>query len=271
MKQDTLTKRLAEGGVLAACTVLLTALVSIPLPSGHGFINLGDAGVLLAAYVLGGPWGALCGGAASALSDVLLGWGVYAPATFVIKGAMALLAGTLFHRFRGKKWIAAAGFPCALLVPVGYFVFEWILYGAAAAWANVPLNAVQCLVGAVVAHALILALGKGKHSIFRKAGVTVTQGTCKVLREPKGGPDVIFLGGEADAQKLLRAGDLLSVRGFTARIVQLESGAVTADDLPQQMRSEAVGGGAPCVYTNDLPADASAGDIAAAGLRRIQR
>ncbi len=61
-------KRLTTAGVLAAAIVLLTALVSIPMPGGLGYINLGDAGVLLAGALLGGGWGALCAGRGFPLS-----------------------------------------------------------------------------------------------------------------------------------------------------------------------------------------------------------
>ena len=54
MKDKTI-KRIALGGILAAATILLTTLVSIPIPGGLGFVNLGDAGVLTAAFLLGGP------------------------------------------------------------------------------------------------------------------------------------------------------------------------------------------------------------------------
>ena len=150
-------KRLATAGVLAAAIILLTALVSVPLPGGHGYINLGDAGVFTAAYVLGGPWGALCAGIASGISDLLLGWGVYAPATFLIKGGMALLAGRFMAGSRAyrRAWIL---YPCALLVPAGYFLFETLLYGAATALPNLPLNTLQCLVGAGAAHGVIAVL-----------------------------------------------------------------------------------------------------------------
>lgn len=152
-------KRLATAGVLAAAIILLTALVSVPLPGGHGYINLGDAGVLTAAFVLGGPWGGLCAGIASGISDLVLGWGVYAPATFLIKGGMALLAGWLTAGKKGAKraWIV---YPCALLVPIGYFLFEALLYGAATALPNLPLNTVQCLVGAAAAHGVIAVLNR---------------------------------------------------------------------------------------------------------------
>lgn len=91
-------QKLAKAGLLAAMIFLLTAVVSIPIPGGAGYINLGDAGVLTAAALLGGWWGAACAGIGSALADLFLGFGVYAPATLVIKGGMALLAAFLLKK-----------------------------------------------------------------------------------------------------------------------------------------------------------------------------
>ena len=152
MKDKTI-KRIALGGILAAATILLTTLVSIPIPGGLGFVNLGDAGVLTAAFLLGGPWGALCGGAASALSDLLLGYGAYAPATFLIKGGMALVFGLLYRALPNRVRVAAF-FIASLLVPAGYFLYETILYGAVAAAPNLLFNLVQGLIGAGIARAV---------------------------------------------------------------------------------------------------------------------
>ena len=152
MKDKTI-KRIALGGILAAATILLTTLVSIPIPGGLGFVNLGDAGILTAAFLLGGPWGALCGGAASALSDLLLGYGHYAPATFLIKGGMALVFGLLYRALPNRVRVAAF-FTASLLVPAGYFLYETILYGAVAAAPNLLFNLVQGLIGAGIALAV---------------------------------------------------------------------------------------------------------------------
>ena len=152
MKDKTI-KRIALGGILSAATILLTTLVSIPIPGGLGFVNLGDAGVLTAAFLLGGPWGALCGGAASALSDLLLGYGAYAPATFLIKGGMALVFGLLYRALPNRVRVAAF-FIASLLVPAGYFLYETILYGAVAAAPNLLFNLVQGLIGAGIALAV---------------------------------------------------------------------------------------------------------------------
>jgi uncharacterized membrane protein len=133
-------RRLTTAGVLAAAIILLTALVSIPMPGGLGYINLGDAGVLLAGVLLGGGWGALCAGVASAISDVLLGWGVYAPATFIIKGLVALLAGLLFRAAAKKNFRYVFLFVAALIVQLGYFLFETLLFGSEAALPYVVFN-----------------------------------------------------------------------------------------------------------------------------------
>ena len=47
-KQAQSIRKLTTAGVLAAAIVLLTTLVSIPIPGGLGYVNLGDMGVLLA-------------------------------------------------------------------------------------------------------------------------------------------------------------------------------------------------------------------------------
>ena len=211
-------RRLTTAGVLAAAIVLLTTLVSIPMPGGLGYINLGDAGVLIAGALLGGGWGALCAGVASALSDILLGWGVYAPATFLIKGAVALVAGFLFSKTeKGIRYLFF--YIAALIVPLGYFLYETVLYGYAAAIPNVVFNTMQCIIGAVVAHALTMMLKKTK--IFSTENVLLPV-CAEILREPKNGPDVVLIAKREQSDALVKAGDMLSVQGTTARLVIID-------------------------------------------------
>ena len=146
-KNDKKTKRLALAGQLCGATLLLT-LLSIPLPSGYGYVNLGDAGVYLCACLLPGGLGALAAGVGAALADLILGWAMYAPVTLLIKGLTALLAGLALRR--AKK----AGLPlsllCCLLVPLGYFLYETILLTAPVAAVNVLPNALQAAIGAAL-------------------------------------------------------------------------------------------------------------------------
>lgn len=211
-------KMLTTAGVLAAAIVLMTTLVSIPMPGGLGYINLGDAGVLLAGALIGGGWGALCAGMASALSDILLGWGVYAPATFIIKGAVAFVAGSLFAK-TDKKIRYLFFYLAALIVPVGYFLYESLLYGTAAALPNVVFNAMQCVIGAAVAHALTVLLQKTKLFSPENALLPVC---AEILREPKNGPDLVLISKREFTPAVIKAGDMLSVQGYTARIVAID-------------------------------------------------
>lgn len=278
MMRDDQVRRLVLSGVLAAIIIVLTVLISIPMPGGHGYINLGDAGVLTAAFVLGGPWGALCGGAASAIADLLLGWGVYAPASFLIKGGMAFLAALLMKRGGGKARLWTL-YPAALLVPAGYLLFESVLYGTAAALPNVPLNLVQCLVGAGAAHAIVAVLARGAAVHPGKTVTTeqtetpapCTEAQPETVREPKGGPDVVLIGYADQIETLKKAGDHLSVRGLTARIVRLPEGASLAT-LSQAQRQGIVPDGVPyiCTAENSALDGASAADVAKTALEAIQ-
>ena len=142
---DKNTKRLALSGQLCGITLLLT-LLSMPLPSGYGYVNLGDAGVFLSASLLPGGLGALAVGTGAALVDLILGWPVYAPVTLLVKGLTALLAGMILRSVKRRG--ALFSIPCCLLIPLGYFLFETSLLTAPVAALNVFSNAVQAVIGA---------------------------------------------------------------------------------------------------------------------------
>ncbi len=152
--------RLVLCGLLAACILVLTIVLAVPIPNMTGaYVNLGDAGVYLAAAVLGGPWGALSAAVGSALADVMLGSALYAIPTFLIKGLMAFFAGLLLKRFSaGKRLIALA--IAGSVMPVGYFLFETALYGAGPALIGVPANLVQYGVGILLGSPVIAIVEK---------------------------------------------------------------------------------------------------------------
>ena len=144
---DKKTKRLALSGQLCGATLLLT-LLSIPLPSGYGYVNLGDAGVFLCAALLPGGLGALAAGVGAALADLILGWAVYAPVTLLIKGLTAFLAGLALRRAR--RAAVPLSLLCCLTVPLGYFLYETILLTAPVAAVNVLPNGLQAILGAAL-------------------------------------------------------------------------------------------------------------------------
>ena len=144
-------RRLVQTALFAALTCILTMVIQIPAPTGH--VNLGDVGVLLSAWALGPVWGAAAAGVGSALAD-LLSWPAYAPATFVIKFAMAAAAVFAYravkksgHGFFGMVFGAVTA---ELIMVGGYYLYECVVLGVgAAAVASIPFNLVQGATGAV--------------------------------------------------------------------------------------------------------------------------
>ena len=88
-KKKSTTKKLVMTALFTALTMVSTMLIRIPLPMGY--VHLGDAFVLLSAFILGPIWGTIAAGVGSALADVI-GYIAYAPATLIIKALMAFVA-----------------------------------------------------------------------------------------------------------------------------------------------------------------------------------
>lgn len=157
------TRALVFAAMFAALVCVATMVLTIPLP-GNGFANLGDGVILVAAWTLGPVWGAAASGIGAGLADLLLGYGVYAPATLVIKALMAVVAvcagKSILRRMPNRKWlcvaISAVLAECVMIL--GYFLFECILYGGAVALADIVGNAGQAAVGIVVGTLLTIML-----------------------------------------------------------------------------------------------------------------
>jgi uncharacterized membrane protein len=138
-----------------------TSLLVIPVPGG-GYLNLGDTIVLLGAYLLGPVYGAVAGGLGPALADLLAGYGIYVPATLVIKALMGAVAALLYHALRKKIWgTVLCGVAAEAIMIVGYYLFESFLAGnPAAGLAGIPGNLVQAAFGVAASALLAGALKK---------------------------------------------------------------------------------------------------------------
>jgi len=160
-----ITKRIVTASMLAALVCVATMIIKIPSPL-KGYLNLGDCIVLLAGWSLSPLYGFLAAGIGSALADIFSGYIVYAPATFVIKGLMAIIAYfgfQLLHKRLGN-FISRilSGSISEIIMVLGYFIFEGFLYGFVPSLVNIPANAVQGVTGLIIGTILIKVFEKNK-------------------------------------------------------------------------------------------------------------
>ena len=158
------SKNLTFSAVFAALCCIGTLVIRIPLP--NGYLNTGDVFVLFAGWCLGPLYGGVAAGVGSALADIISGYAIYSPATFLINGTTAVLAYFICRLF--KKLIKKEGFDfiprlfSAMVgegvMVLGYFLYECILYGYGGAAATVVGNLLQgglCLTLAILVFSLL--------------------------------------------------------------------------------------------------------------------
>ena len=188
------TRETVTASMFAALILLATSVLKIQTPS-FGYIHPGDAFVLLAGLFLGPLTGGLAAGIGSALSDLLGGYAIWVPGTFLVKFLTAASAAQLLRMLQKlhtakkdlpeKKEAGTRGFPesasviaaCVigeLVMMAGYFVCDIAVVAisngsftragfaaaAALAVAGLPFNAVQGAAGIVLAAPL--------YSVFRR-------------------------------------------------------------------------------------------------------
>ena len=160
--RDDRIRKIVWTGLFTALTVVATIAIRVPTPTG-GYVNAGDALVILSAFILGPGWGAFAAGFGSALADILAGYAIYAPATLIIKALMALVAASVLKRAKKQKSLkhsVIGGILAELVMITGYYLFTAIFMTGSytAALAEIPGNAVQAVFGIVVGTSLFYAL-----------------------------------------------------------------------------------------------------------------
>lgn len=158
--------------MFTALTLLATSVIKIQTPT-FGYIHIGDAFVLLSGFFLGPVIGGLAAGLGSALSDLLGGYPVWVPGTFVIKFATALVGALIFRALAAKAKTAKgrvagtvlAGVVAEAVMVIGYYFYNVIIIGVTGSGfgeagigaafmtslAEIPFNLVQGAVGVVLA------------------------------------------------------------------------------------------------------------------------
>lgn len=94
------TKFVALSTTFTALVFIATAIFQLAITATNGYFNFGEAMVYLAALIGGPLVGLVAGAVGSSLSDIITGYGIYAPGTFVVKGIEGYVAGYLFFKLR---------------------------------------------------------------------------------------------------------------------------------------------------------------------------
>ena len=160
------TKKIVISALFAALTFVATFIIKVPTVTG-GFVNIGDCMVIISGIFLGPVYGALAAGIGSALTDLIGGYLVFAPATLIIKSAMALVCALLYKDIKKTNAILAA-IVCAVIAEVimvsGYFLFDLILTNSfETATAGMLGNLVQAAFGLICSIILYKILSTNKY------------------------------------------------------------------------------------------------------------
>lgn len=150
--------------LLLAITVVFGRIFIIPIPWTHGNVNLCDAGIFIAAMLMGPLYGGVVGGFGGLLLDLISGYTQYAPFSFIAHGLEGLVTGWLYRRTGNKKFAQVCALAAGIIVMVlGYFVADSIMYKLTAGVLGIGTNILQGIVGAIVAVLVVPSVKKFVH------------------------------------------------------------------------------------------------------------
>ena len=150
----TKTTKIALVSLLTALSVVLGYFLKIPTPTG--ILTLLDAGVFFAAFYFGSREGAIVGGLAGFLIDLLSGYPQWMFFSLINHGLQGFFAG-----FKGKgQWLVLVLATVAMVG--GYALGSTLMNGWAAALPEILPNFFQNTVGMIVGFILNQSIKKIK-------------------------------------------------------------------------------------------------------------
>lgn len=143
--------------LLIALVFVFTSFVKITLPiaAGGGLIHLGNVMLFVAAIVFGPKRGFIAAAFGMAIFDIFSGYAHYAVITFIGKGIMAYVCGSIAYMAgkQGKSFLynSLGIFVGGALMIAVYYIGEIFLLGnVLAPIANIPGNITQIVIGFVL-------------------------------------------------------------------------------------------------------------------------
>jgi uncharacterized membrane protein len=159
------TQVLVINALFVALTLVATMFINLKLPiaGNGGLIHLGNVPLFIAAFVFGRKTGAIAGAFGMGLFDLISGWTIWAPFTFIIVGAMGYIAGLIAEKVPGKRAViySIAVIAALLIKIVGYYFAEVVLYGNwIAPFGSIPGNVLQVVFAGLVVVPLVARIKK---------------------------------------------------------------------------------------------------------------
>ncbi|MFK9092588.1 ECF transporter S component [Bacillus salipaludis] len=151
----TKTKAIVINALFIALTLVATMFINIKLPimGNGGLIHLGNVPLFIAALVYGKKTGAVAGAFGMGFFDLISGWALWAPFTFIIVGAMGFIVGLISDKVPGNRvFVNTLAIATALIIKVvGYYFAEVILYGNwIQPFGSIPGNIMQVVLAGII-------------------------------------------------------------------------------------------------------------------------
>jgi uncharacterized membrane protein len=160
------TTDLIMTAMLIALVFLATFInIKLPIKANGGLVHLGTTMLFIGAFLFGPKKAALAGALGMGLFDMVGGWLLWAPITFVSRGLQGLIVGRIAWA-KGRKGnslalnVTGAIVSMPVMIAV-YYIGEGILYGNwIAPLASIPGDLVQNVLGIIIAIPVCAALKK---------------------------------------------------------------------------------------------------------------
>ena len=161
---DLSLKRITKIAMIAAIIFVCTYTFKVPIAITGGYTHLGDCAIFVGVMILGRKDGTVAAAVGAALSDLLGGFLIWVIPTFVIKGVMAFVMGTVVEKVLPEKkgnWLLGAILGGILQI-IGYQLVKIVLISPAAALATIPTITAQTVAGIVLGAVVITVLQSSK-------------------------------------------------------------------------------------------------------------
>jgi uncharacterized membrane protein len=166
------TKDLVISSLLISLVFIATKFINIRLliSINGGLVHLGNTMLFISAIVFGKRKGAIAGAFGMGIFDIVSGWVLWAPFTFIIRGVMGYIIGYISwgnnRNGNNNLYNIIAVLISGVWMIIGYYLTEAILYGNwIAPITSIPGNELQIAIGIIIGLPIAKVLKRYKFNI----------------------------------------------------------------------------------------------------------